>query len=71
MGKPKTVEDKSASNKKYSKRYHERNKDKLRKTEKERKKLEKEYEKYVHPETYKRHLERDRIRAQEKSGKPK
>ena len=45
MGKTKTVEDKSASNKKYCKRYRERNKEKLRKTEKEKKKLEREYEK--------------------------
>ena len=45
MGKTKTVEDKSASNKKYCKRYRERNKEKLRKTEKEKKKIEREYEK--------------------------
>ena len=54
MGKPKTVEDKNASNKKYCKRYRERNKEKLRKTEKERKKLESEYGKYACPEKYKK-----------------
>ena len=64
MGKPKTVEDKSASNKKYWKRYRERNKGET-KEDRERKKLEREYEKYVCPEKYKKRLEQDRIRARE------
>ena len=68
MGKPKTVEDKRTSNKKYCQRYRERSKEKLRKTEKERKKLEREYEKYVCPEKYKKRLEQDRIRAREYRG---
>ena len=58
MGKPKTVEDKCASNKKYCKRYCERNKEKLRKTEKGRMKLEREYEKYICSEQYKNALNR-------------
>ena len=65
MGKPKAVEDKCASNKKYCKRYRERNMEKLRKTEKERKKLEREYEKFFCPEKYKKRLEQDRIRVRE------
>ena len=65
MGKPKTVEDKIASNKKYCKKYCERNKETLKKTEKERQKLERKYEKYLCPEKYKKRLEQDRIRARE------
>ena len=67
MGKPKTVEDKSASNKKYCKRYPEKKKEKLRKTEKDRKKLEREYEKYF---CFEKRLEQNRIRT-ENIGKEK
>ena len=38
---------------------------KLRKTEKERKKFKREYEKYFCPEKFKTRIEQDRIRAQE------
>ena len=51
--------------KKYCKRYRERNEEKLRKTEKEMNKLEREHRKYVCPEKYKKHFEQDRIRVRE------
>lgn len=61
MGRPRIHASKGAANSEYCKRYRKKNKDTLKKTEKERKKQAREYEKYVHPEK----LKKDRIRKRE------
>ena len=63
MGRPQS--NKSQSNKDYCKRCREKNKDALRKKERERKKASRECEKYVCPKKYKQRLQNVRIRSRE------
>ena len=63
MGRPQS--NKSQSNKDYCKRYREKNKDALRKKERERKEGSREYEKYVCSEKYQQRLQNDRFRSRE------
>ena len=63
MGRPKS--DNPLSNKESCKKYREKNKEALKKKERERKKTAREYEKYLFSGKYQKRLFNDRIRARE------
>ena len=57
MGKPKS----NKANRDYCRRYREKNKDAIKKKERERKKMSRDYERYLNTEKYQQHLHKDRI----------
>ena len=61
MGKPTS----NKANRDYCRRYREKNKDAIKEKERERKKMSRDYEKYLNTEKYQQLLHEDRIRSRE------